>query len=524
MPRRAVFLYNSGDRPLVRAVFEVASPDLRANGYAPWMDHPPFPAPGGLTGTAGWEEQIRAAVADAAVVFYCLGPAGPGPWQADQEAPMLAAERARREAGGEPPLAVIPVLFDRAEARLPDWATRLNIANKDRRLVHPGAVWRAMRELLARGAEGEEWVAEDPDDPVTAIFQAVALDDNPTPGLTLFVGPYALGSGEGDDERFGPAQVAQALLAGVRIGDGAGAARRWRSLALWPSEAAEWLRLDLGEDEVRKRLRACLSRLEGDPPELARAVGELALCFHAWRRRRPAPRDWCGLLLLTTRIDLALERRLHDERVPFTRYLPTVKDARQEPVRRKFLQEWDPALPWVPEVPPTAAQRPSVDRGPIPAPGSAGADAFHSMEDAAPVVLVKLCGALDVPQSLVHTTSGFLTAAEGFRALPRRLLEFLSDTPQVLLGRGFASPLLQLIRREVLGQLRADEQRLRVWVMPNRAAPGADGADAAADADPLCALELELLERNAQEFPRSLGAVLHREDQPAFARRLAGRF
>ncbi len=413
------------------------------------------------------------------------------------------------------------MLFDRAEARLPEWATRLNIANKDRRLVHPGAVWRAMRDLLARGPAGGAWVAEDPDDPVTAIHRAVALDDNPTPGLTLFIGPYALGSGEGDAESFGPAQLARALLGAVRFGEGA---QRWRSLALWPSEAAEWLRLDLGEDEVRKRLRLCLQRLEGDPPELARAVGELARCFEDWRRRRTAPADWCGLLLLTTRIDLAVERRLHDERVAFTRYLPTVKDARQEPVRRKFLQKWEPGLPWTPEVGPTAARRPAVDLGAVPAAGSAAADAFHSMETAEPVVLVKLCGALDVPQSLVHTTSGFLTAAEGFRALPRRLLEFLSDTPQVLLGRGFASPLLQLIRREVLGQLRADEQRLRVWVMPRRASPGDDGADAAAEADPLCALELDLLERNAQDFPRSLGALLHREDQPAFARRLAGRF
>jgi len=514
MPRPCLFLYNSEDRPTVRAVFELAADELRANGHEPWMDQPPGAAEG-LHGGAGFEAQIRERISAAGVVFYCVGRAGPGPWQRDREAEFLRDEIARRRSTGGDPLDFIPVLFPDAQlAGFPAWANEYSVVNHDRRPLYPHELWHAMRELLARSPalRGAPWIPEDPDDPVTILHRTVVDADNVMPGLTMFIGPYALGGADGDRDAFGPGEVARDLLGAMR-----GPPGRMASLALWPSEAAEWTRLDRGEEVVRDVLRKTLGRLETNPPELARGIGELARNFDVWSRRRGgAAEDWHGLLLLTTRLDLGIEARLHAEGVAFTRYLPTVRSARQAPIRRKFTQLWDPQRPWQPAVSPALPVRPSVDLGDA-SEQAAGADAFHNMTGARSVVVVKLCGSLEVADSLITTTSGFLTAAEGFRALPRRLHEFLRDTPQILLGRGFASPLLQLFRREVLGEGGGRDGRRRFWVMPHPPV-GGPGADT------LCDLELELLEREPERFEKSLDAELRREEQPMFLRRLAARF
>jgi hypothetical protein len=262
-------------------------------------------------------------------------------------------------------------------------------------------------------------------------------------------------------------------------------------------------------------MRNLLAPLGLNPPKLADSIGYLAHSWiKRWGERTPSEADWQGLLLLTTRVDLALESALaRQANVSFTRILPTLNFAENRDDLRRLVQQWSANPNWTPDVSP--AGRDSAPSENIAAP-SKGQLAKFPLDKAKRVILVKLCGTLEIPESLLLTAYEYFGNSSHFDSLPPGINEAIGTSPHLILGRGLASPLAQLIRHKLIDRHRTKQPRLVLLPMAN----GGDSSPG----DPLCDLDLTLLTKDEQTVIGSLNAsAIHRGPEHDFVRRLAER-
>lgn len=489
MPDQVVFLHSSNDTPWLQELERHAQPDLRERQWHAWIDEPARAGTATLHATATLDEQIRSTIEGARAVVFCIGRTGPGGYQQAKELPWIVQAMATRR-HTDRPLSLVPVLLpDGDREAAPPWMLQFPLVN-EKRLTSLHRIW---MEILLRLEASPAAFVPDAGAPVQphGIDASWTREITRTLGspanLTLFIGPYA----PPDDGDIGPAAMTESLLEGVNID-----ARDLRPLLPWPSESAEWLSMGAGRHEVEAYFMGRqITALPNRPSRLTAGIAALA---HRWAQRFPRVGDrpdWNGLLMLSTRVDLALEAALIRQGVPFTRFTPT---AEREPARRentrRALQHWRPmAGDYHPD--PQATRGPWTD---VPADTSGR----RSFDAADPVLLVKLCGSIDIDGSLVVTVSDLFQEAQRMATLPEQVRDAIQASPQLLVGRGFASPLGQLMRANVLGT-RLKHQR-RVLVMPLAGTSG----------DSLCDLELRLLEQRQDLFQEAMELTAVRSVEP----------
>lgn len=504
-----VLLHSSGDVAQLQLLAGLAADDVEDTGFRPWLDFPGAVGTGVATvdATATVEEQVSARIREAGAIIYCVGNTGAGTYQARIEAEQVEKTLEARRRSGEP-VHFLPVILKSGSADdLPPWARAYAIVNHDRSLNHIQSLWAEIKMRLAAAPAGPGPVSNVPeDDAEGATIRKILSRVSERPQLCVFVGPYALDAH--GDLPMGPAAVTRALLkeAGLDFAN---------DLALppWPSEAAEWLGFRDQMDQARTALRRAVAPLGLNPPPLANSIGYLASRWIKRRGERKKEKDWQGLLLLTTRIDLALESALAKHwGVGFTRILPTLYKGAPPADQPLMIQQWEPDPNWNPDSSPSErdgypCENVVAEEGGLPT---------FPLDDAKRVILVKLCGTLEAPGSLVLTGSSFFENWDNLKSLPKGINDAISSSPHLFLGRGIMSPLAQLVRVNVLkGRMREDMPR--VWVVP-KATPESKTSD------PLCDQELRVLEKNEQNFVQVFQAsVMYRGQEDTFVRHLAER-
>jgi len=485
-----------------------------------WMDVPAFnESVGALGAHAPVDEQIERAIENAFAIVYFVGKTGPGPYQRSIEAPLIKKVLTARS-GTENPLRFVPVLLSSGDLNdLPPWARQFALVNEERSAVNM-AMWRSIRALL-----GSDPQAFDPDfippqktsSLATWVRQIVEHLGQPS-NLTIFVGPYA----PPHEGSVGPAAMSERLLGQLHI-----PIRELNPLIPWPSEAAEWIKVASMRGRVLHVLLsdAALTRVGKFPSRVAAQIASLASRWSASPRRgRTSGHGWNGLLLLTTRIDLGLEKALHGQGVAFTRYLPTALKDDDKGGIRHVLQHWTPGGTY--DADPEAVRGPWTNvegywTRPAPSNKKKEDPARHvneALDAAAPVILIKLCGSIDTQSSLVVTVSDLFQEAERLRHLPPQIREAIQSSPRLLIGRGFASPLAQLIRLEVFGSYRTSKPRVLIMPEDEEASVGPNGTT-----DRLCELEMQLLNTHEAAFRDSMQLTdIFRVDPATFLDGLSG--
>jgi hypothetical protein len=477
------------DKREVEILAALAGRDSWETGLVPWVDAPSTSDAGvpTLTALAPVDTQIETEIRNADAILYVVGSFGLGPYQRDIEAPLVEAVlKERREAGR--PIQFVPVLLSEGRASdLPDWARSYTIVNHDRSARSTPALWEKIKQRLsAPPGDGEPNLAGAVGNrPAAPAHRAPEWHEDvemireslfEPPRLTVFIGPYSLESRERNPR--GPAAVSRHLLNEIGIDPAT-----LMPILPWPSEAAQWAMFRQSRPKVQSLMRQLFQSLGTNPPELARSVAELARRWEERYRDRPA-QGWHGLLLITTRTDLALESALTKIAMEdFTRILPTLNDSSQTGKRKQMVQHWDADANW-------DALPDHLERGPrrrqlvdhFPPETTCLKD--YSMDPSRRIALIKLCGSIDIPESLILTASDFFANMRNLDSLPREINEIIGASAHLLLGRGFASPLAQLIRHNVL---REPRDWPRIWVVDN-------ARDDSGEADTLCDLELNLLE------------------------------
>lgn len=508
--KNLVLLHSSGDIEQLRLLAGLASEDAELTGFRPWID---APRPrdrdvSTLDGSAPIDVQIQARIAEADAIVYCVGNTGAGVYQEQRESDLVRETILAREASGSPIHFIPTILKDGSEDDLPNWARAYAVINHDRSLKRAPQLWDHIKQRLDSAPQVVPLDLSIRPKPRADQIQRILNTLADRPQLTAFVGPYSLDSNNGAPN--GPAALTQDLLAHMGLPVAADS-----SIVPWPSEAAEWLRFTDSIHDAHELLRKRLKPLGLKPPELALNIGYLAeRWIQRYGERKPQEKDWQGLLLLTTRVDLALESALaRHSAVGFTRILPTLNNASASADRRQMVQQWRADPNWFPD--PAVAERSEAPCDDI-ADDLPNQLSTFPLDAAKRVILVKLCGSLEVPSSIVLTGSDFFQNSGNFSSLPKGINEAIGASPHLFLGRGFTSPLAQLVRFNVLPRLRSDLPR--VWLLPNPPPAKLDGSDV------LCDLELNLLVDNEAAFIRTLNAsAVHRGEEHIFIRHLAER-
>lgn len=500
--KNLIFLHNSRDLKQLQLLAALAQDEMLETGYRPWLDFPDTSTPDVATthSLQDCHEQIVEAISTAHAICYFVGSDGPGKYQAEKEA-ELALARIKSAAETGSPIQFVPILLANGRIDdLPDWAQGFTIVNHDRTLRHAMELWSGIKQRLSAPAQGlpppQKTVARPPS---LVMRLREALSDPPR--LSVLVGPYNIEGGT--DGKSGPTAVANSFLRDIeeRLDID-------RSPLTWPSEAAEWITLVHSRQRLHQLLRKQHQNSGVEPSRLADSVAYLGKRWiDRFGERAANENDWHGLLILTTRIDLALEAALsRNAGIGFTRILPTLDLAPTAAERRKLVQQWQPDLNWQADLS-GHSRAPSTDC----ASDEIGQLSRLSLDSAKRVVLVKLCGTLEVPSSLVVSVSDFFEHSRSFDALPKLLNEIMGASAHLYLGRGLASPLAQLVRTKILP---ARMRHLpRIWAVPS--------LDEQSN-DELCDLELRLLESREQEFLQAFDAsAIFRGSEDKFVRDFA---
>lgn len=331
--------------------------DRDETGLEPWIDAPDIRHKDAatLSGQPGVDQQISEVIANVEAIVYFVGPTDSGPYQGKVEAEQVRKVLIQRQAQNKPIWFVPVLLSDGSEADLPEWARCYTIVNRDRMLRSSPLIWAHIKQRLRTEPEPMTLVEErtalpNGRDQVETIINALKRP----PKLTLFIGPYAFAK-EGN-ETIGPAAMTSHLLALINMN-----VQHLQPMIPWPSESGEWATLAVGKDKVEKVWTRYLAGLGRHPPDLANSIGYLANRWVSrFGNRSENEKDWHGLLLLTTRVDLALESALSKiHNVSFTRILPTLERAPTSE-RRRLIQHWHPDPNWDPDPDPGAIS-PRVD-------------------------------------------------------------------------------------------------------------------------------------------------------------------
>jgi hypothetical protein len=301
-------------------------------------------------------------------------------------------------------------------------------------------------------------------------------------------------------------ELTETLLQSLRIDR-----KTLEPLPPWPSEAAQWAQLGSDAQETTRRVQAKLARNSLKPQTLEWSIAELA---RMWFNNKPRGRfAYNGLILLTTRIDLGLEFALAQQpELKFTRFLPTAWGSKRLNWETYVVQQWrhdnkwepDPphwtgAMPWDPE---PCNRNKGLNSIPL--------DKFHN------VLLIKLCGSLDLQETLMLTIRDFFEKEDRLQNIPQQLRLSINSSPQILLGCGFASPLAQLVRLKLLDGAGS----MRVLVMPPEQ-PATSDQPAPVVQDFLNTLEMRLVRERLESFKDAFDlSELYRMEQHNFIDRL----
>jgi hypothetical protein len=528
------------DKSEVREIHRYALSEADDLGMQPWIDDPDprlghVPTLNALSPFGG---QIKEVIHQAAAIIFILGWTGLGPYQESVEAKLIQEELAERARSGSE-VHFVPILLRRANPdQLPAWMHTYTVVNRDTLISDAIDLWAGIKLRLKAPVEPfrsppPEHVKPPPPDAVATILDAIN-DQTDQPCLTLFIGPYATPRAGGV---VGPMELTETLLERLGIGRGA-----LEPLPPWPSEAAQWARIC---GDVRATIQAKLRPNSLKPEILETSIADLA---HVWSENKPRGRfGYNGLTLLTTRIDLGLEFELarNAKLKNFTRFLPTAWGSRRPNWENYVIQQWHYDHAWRPD-PPVWTLRPPWDPEPCDPNGTLNTiplEKFHS------VVLIKLCGSLDLPDSLMLTISDFFEKQDRLENIPSQLRLSINTSPQILLGCGFASPLAQLVRLKLLDGAGNDGAgntgKKRILVMPQEQPmplghtheqpmpldqtalvpheqPTPSGRTAPARQDALNMLEMRLVRERLEDFKDAFGVnELYRAEQHNFIDRLA---
>jgi len=493
VPLNILLLHNTADGAALSDLERHSATDLRGTDWKVWIDIAEASESAALSASGPVDVQIATAIEQAFAVVYFVGCRGPGPYQRGTEAGCIRQALVNRD-GGNRRLRFVPVLLrEGREEDLENWMRQYKIVNMPRNLTMV-SIWRDVFRLIREPPLGFNPEFEPPHDSVSKSVTGdiVAALGRPS-NLTLLIGPY----GEHRSDEHGPAAISGGLLNRVDV-----RADAMRLLLPWPGECAEWARLGVGLPSLLQMMVETLSRPARVPSDLVVRVAALA---RRWCDRYPRSlirADWNGLVLLSARSDLSLEAALLAEGVAFTRLVPAAQRRHPDFVLQNWRSgggNWDPD--------------PAAEQGPwnniAIKPEAAGLSKL-SLDDAMPVVLVKLCGSIDIDQSLLLTTSDIFGELGRLATLPQQLIDAMQRSPQLLVGHGFASPLGQLLRLKLLG--RRDERGLpRVLVM----APAKEGDDS------LIELEKQLLDRRLDAVKNAMDlSAVYRVAADTFVERL----
>ena len=479
MAKHILLLHSSNDLNVLKDLERSARTSVYKDEWKLWIDQPAFATTATLGAHAPVDKQIADAIRHAFAIVYLVGRTGPGPYQKLVEAGLIRTVLEERM-NADDPLRFVPVLLREGNlSDIPEWANQYTVVNRTRELRN-WKLWEPIEQRLSQPPEAfncdfvyqpkvdieESWTSD--------IIQNLGFPHS----LTIFIGPYAAP----DAVEIGPAAMTEQLLYPLKI-----PADKLGPMLPWPSEAAEWLHVADSRAPVLEFFTGgAITRLGFNPADLPVRLGDLAARW-CERRSRPAGRkDWSGLLLLTTRVDLAVEAALLSASVKFTRFLPTAANTDLS-TRKRMLERWMPGKKF--DADPFVDQSPWVESLAVPN------ESQISLDDAQCVILVKLCGSIDVTETLVVTASDLFQQAAKLAALPQQMRECIYSSPQLLIGRGFASPLAQLVRLVVLGQRKPHLPR--VLVIPE--SPLAYD-DQTKPLDGLCDLEMRLMDTKENAF------------------------
>ena len=510
-----VFLYSSIEKRGVQELHRLATRDVEFP-HVPWIDEPVVDLQGAaaLSSARPVDGQIEKIISEAEAVVFVIGPTGPGRYQKDHEIDLVRKVLEERQASGTP-LPFVPVLLKRGELRdLPAWAAAYTVVNYDRATTNELAIYTKIKQRLRASPEPfQQRLPAAPNPPGVALVKRVVSELSNPPCLTVFIGPYtdqARPAGES-----GPMAMTSRLLTEIGL-----AAAELDPLPPWPSEAAEWVSMVKSRSDVEQVFQRGLAQASQSLGLIETEIA--ALCRQWYDVAKRDKIDWTGLVILTTRMDLALEYALVGDRVDFTRIIPTFREGALRHEHRRAIEQWEwkQQSDWYPDPPRWQPEGPWTrfsEELKIIDDKSGQIDLLNtSMRPAKTVVLVKLCGSLDVKSSLMLTISDFFEAIGKLYYLPQELRDVIRSSPQLLIGCGFASPLAQLVRLRVLGG--NNHPNSRILVMP---ADADESSGLRVAGDYLNNLERRLLKQDEDILKRTLGLTeLHREDQARFISQL----
>jgi len=433
-----IILHSSTDKPIVSELVRLARRDLPQ--YDIWYDDRD------MNLDLEVDENINRRIAEARVVVFCVGPAGLGPYQISVELPLLQ-KRLEAAAAGGPPLRLIPLLLPGGlKIAMPAMMTTRSIVNWDRACRSHSELWPIIQRRIALGIDEPAPPRAEAIEAFKPAIEKLAEAAMTNSGLTVFIGAY--GQAPDNTQAGQPGTLTDQFL---KLMD-------WPSTqghaVPWPSEAATWAGIAQKRTRLMLDLKARVERANNDPSDLMQSIADLAERWNRIARERNADmerRNW-RLLLISTQLDQQIETSLARKGLRFFRLLPTVRKIKAFRAER-----------WVPGLPPQPVQASIVEDRRSPLSAMTIDDMNDTFKDDIDIVLVKLCGTLDDPMSLVISSADFLELGDLLNDLPSDVQGWAQQNPLLILGSGLSSPLALLVKSRVLAAGPTDS-RPTIWV------------------------------------------------------------
>jgi hypothetical protein len=433
-----IILHSSTDKPIVSELVRLARRDLPQ--YDVWYDDRDMDLDHVV------DDNITRRIAEARVAIFCVGPGGLGPYQTSIEVPLLQ-KRLEAMASVGPPLRLIPVLLPGGwKVAMPPAMTTRSIVNWDRTCRDHNDLWPVIQRRVTLGLDEPAGAPETLIEAFKPTVERLAEAAMANAGLTVFIGAY--GHAPDNVPAGQPGTMTDDLLKLLGWPGGQGHA------VPWPSEAATWAGIAQKRTRMVTELKNRALRASNDPSDLMQSVSNLA---ERWNKIAEVAnvamqqRNW-RLLLMSTQLDQQLETSLLRKNLRFFRILPTVKRNRGYRAER-----------WVPGLPPQPVAASIVTDKRTALSAMTIDDMNDAFKDTIDLVLVKLCGTLDDPASLVISSADFLELAPLMGDLPSDVLGWAQQNPLLMLGSGLSSPLALLVKSRVLPAGPTDS-RPTIWV------------------------------------------------------------
>jgi hypothetical protein len=385
----------------------------------------------------------------ARVVIFCVGPSGLGPYQKQIELPLLQ-KRMDQAANGGPPLRLIPVLLPGGfKHAVPELMLARSVLNWDRSKLGAEDLWTVLKDRMTTDLAAPQTVQGGATGEIKASIDTLIDAVQMTSGLTVFIGAY----GHAPDNT----EAGEAAMLTNDYTNLMGWPSSTGTAAPWPSEAATWAGIADRRVGLLRYLQQRFAGANANPSDLMQSLSDLAEGWNKMAAQRNAnmqSRNW-RLLLLSTQLDQQLETCLGRKGLHFMRILPTADRNGSCRVEYWAAQNLPRGIVETTVRPERTALKDMTIDGMI--------DALKVPID---VVLVKLCGTLNDPGSVVISSADFLSIGHLMADLPADVLGWAKQNPLLMLGSGLSSPLALLVRSRLLPAT-STESRPTIWVAPD---------------------------------------------------------